>query len=704
MNGDGRIGVLLVDREPARLLPYRTALEALGAHAVKADCMAAALRHLRTSDIAVVLIAVDPPGTEGFDLAAAIRQQPHLDPTAIIFLNADHLSDQERMRGHGYGTVDIVALPVAPEILAGKVKVFTDLHHRTRRLEAINRDLEMRFAERTAALEASSQRLHESEARLRLAQDAGGIVSWEWEPATGAMIWSKGVAALLGLDSDDDCPLMATFLNLVVKGERDEVGRELWKALGTGLHYESEFHVIWPDGSVHCLAARANSITPEAGMPGRMIGVIFDVTQRRKATEVLNDLNNELERRVEERTLQLVQLQKSEALGQITGGVAHDFNNLLAAILANLELLQNRLTNDPASCKLIDSAIQGVDRGSTLTRRMLAFARRQDLASEPVDILGLLNGMTDLLQRSVGPLTQIETRLPLRVAPALIDPHQLELAILNLAVNARDAMPRGGTLTIAVAEEGLTDTNPLCLKAGRYVRLSVSDTGTGMDEATLSRATEPFFTTKEVGKGTGLGLSMVHGLVGQSGGTLRIRSRPGEGTTIDLWLPQIEAPAPCETVPPAHQPKSQSPSPTSSPRSCRLLLVDDDELVRMGMALVLEDIGYTVIQARSGHDALALLRQGQPVDVVLTDHAMPGMTGVQLIPEIKTLCPEVPVILATGFADIPDDAGMMATLSKPFTRHTLADTLARVMGFPQPERPKTASLLGRGRGLASRRS
>ena len=239
----------------------------------------------------------------------------------------------------------------------------------------------------------------------------------------------------------------------------------------------------------------------------------------------------------------LLQSQKMEAIGQLTGGIAHDFNNLLMAVLGSLELMRKRLPDDPKLLALLENAVQGAQRGSTLTKRMLAFARRQELKQEAIDIPELVRGMSDLLQRSLGPSVAIETRFPLVSKPVLGDANQLEMILLNLTVNARDAMPDGGQIVIAAREEVLRPGEGSRLKPGAYVCLTVRDTGIGMDEATLRRAMEPFFTTKGPGKGTGLGLSMVHGVAEQSGGWFTLRSRPGEGTTAELWLPVAEGQA-----------------------------------------------------------------------------------------------------------------------------------------------------------------
>jgi PAS domain S-box-containing protein len=381
----------------------------------------------------------------------------------------------------------------------------------------------------------------------------------------------------------------------------------------------------------------------------------------------------ETQQKLEETREALLQSQKLEAIGQLTGGIAHDFNNLLMAVIGSLELMRKRLPDDPKLRTLLNNAVQGAQRGATLTKRMLAFARRQELKHEPIDIPELVRGMTDLLQRSLGPSVLIETRFPLLSKPVLSDPSQLEMILLNLAVNARDAMPDGGQIVIATREEVLRPQDNSRLKPGPYICLTVSDTGTGMDEETLKRATEPFFTTKGVGKGTGLGLSMVHGVAEQSGGWFTLRSRKGEGTTAELWLPVAEG----QQVPAINRGKSVDA--VVDQASLVVLAVDDDILVLTNTLAMLDDLGHTGIAASSGKEALDYLRQQASVDLVITDFAMPKMNGLQLADAIKKEWPELPVVIATGFAEMePSSGSRLHKLLKPFTEAELSEVLVRI--------------------------
>jgi PAS domain S-box-containing protein len=401
-------------------------------------------------------------------------------------------------------------------------------------------------------------------------------------------------------------------------------------------------------------------IDPIRSPSGALLGfakVTRDLTERREAQAAL------------------FQSQKMEAIGQLTGGIAHDFNNLLTAVLGSLELVQRRIGDDPRIAPLVANAVQAAQRGANLTQRMLAFARRQNLRPVTVAIPELVNDMTDLLDRSLGPNISIAVRFPPTMGTVLADRNQLEMALLNLAVNARDAMPRGGAITIEAREQELAATNAFALRPGRYAVLSVIDHGEGMDEATLLRATEPFFTTKGAGKGTGLGLSMVHGLAEQSGGRFVLKSKPGEGTTASLWLPVSAAPARS-----AHPEAAPEGADFALKKSLAILAVDDDALVLINTAAMLDDQGHRVTMAYSGKEALKILRSGEAFDLLITDQGMPGMTGAELIATVRAERPDLPIVLATGYDELPTDTtGCVPRLLKPFMQGQLLEIVKRVV-------------------------
>ena len=429
-------------------------------------------------------------------------------------------------------------------------------------------------------------------------------------------------------------------------------------------------------GTAVVLATWHQQIVTYAVVAAMAAATLFSVTLlalRAAGQEVIAraDLVSEMARR-ETAEAALRQAQKMEAVGQLTGGIAHDFNNLLTAVLGNLELLAKRLPDDPRMRRYVEGALEGTQRGAGLTRRMLAFARRQELSFEAVDAQALIRGMSDLLERSIGPTVAIETRFPVRLAAARADPNQLEASLLNLVVNARDAMPKGGRILLSGREAAVGFGNPTGLAPGPYVVLGVSDTGEGMDAETLARATEPFFTTKPIGKGTGLGLAMVHGLATQSGGTLRIESEVGRGTTVEIWLPLAEP----EAKPPS-APTTRDAG--ACPRPFSILLVDDDRLVREGTSAMLEDLGHVVTAVNSATEAIEKLRGGAVVDLVITDYAMPGMNGLELTDRLRGLRPDIPVLLASGYADLSDEeAARLPRLAKPFTQSALAQAISEM--------------------------
>jgi PAS domain S-box-containing protein len=539
--------------------------------------------------------------------------------------------------------------------------------------------------------------LMESESLLQTALGAGHLGALELRLPEFELEASETCKASFGRKADDAFSyddLRAT----VHPDDRDMRQQVLDRTIETGKDYSIEYRTIWPDGSQHWVDVRARAVRAPDGKIKSLVGVSSDITAR-KTSEIerenlvaqlaaertaLAELTATLEQRVEERTAdlmkevaareraqeQLRQAQKMETIGQLTGGVAHDFNNLLMAVMGNLELLRKRIPNDPRLHRLIDGALQGAERGASLTQRLLAFARQQDLKAVPVDLGALIRGMIDLLERSLGPRVALRLDIPENLPPARIDANQLELAILNLAINARDAMQDGGSIDIRVAEH--KSGGDAALKAGDYLKVSVIDNGSGMSPETLKKAIEPFFSTKPVGKGTGLGLSMVHGLVIQLGGTLELSSVVGKGTTVTLVLP-VTTHAP-EVVSPEQLVRNVN-------RSAVILFVDDDPLIAMSTTEMLEDLGHQVIGANSARHALDIIKSGQPIDLMMTDHVMPGMTGIELAAASREVRPLLPILLASGYADLPEGAQLdLPRLAKPYHQDQLRDRLDQLLG------------------------
>ncbi|MEJ7934483.1 ATP-binding protein [Sphingobium sp. AN558] len=421
-----------------------------------------------------------------------------------------------------------------------------------------------------------------------------------------------------------------------------------------------------------------------AGEPAsNQLAVLFnDISERRRmegalreSEERLRRLNETLEERVAERTQALEktqdalrQSQKLESMGQLTGGVAHDFNNLLTPIVGSLDLLHRRGIGSDRERKLIEGAMQSADRAKTLVQRLLAFARRQPLQATAVDTAALVRDLADLIGSTCGPRVRLTFAIDDNLPPALADANQIEMALLNLAVNARDAMPNGGALTIGLAKESLAAVNAVGLPLGAYIRLTVTDTGIGMDKATMAKAIEPFFTTKGIGQGTGLGLSMVHGLAAQLGGALGMESMPGRGTTVSLWLPVSR----------------QQPTSLAAVNSIDLygvdrgtaLVVDDEDLVRASTVHMLGELGYEVIEADSAEAALTLLNDGPHVDLLVTDHLMPGLSGTDLAHQVRVHHPDIRVLVISGYAEGKGIAPDLPRLTKPFKQQDLAASLA----------------------------
>ena len=452
----------------------------------------------------------------------------------------------------------------------------------------------------------------------------------------------------------------------------------------TGAPYDVETRVKMKDGSWRWMHSRAMPRRDGSGTIIKWYGTTEDIHERKASEEDLRQIradlqrvNETLEARVEERTREhesalakLHEAQKLETLGQLTGGVAHDFNNLLTPVIGNLDLLRRRLPEGDKNHRLIDGALQAASRAGTLVQRLLAFARRQDLQARSVEIGGLLDGMSDLLQRSLGPTVNVRIDIQPDLPPAKVDPNQLELAILNLAINSRDAMPGSGTLIIEARAEHAAATGQL--ESGDYVRISVKDNGSGMSPDTLARAIEPFFSTKGVGQGTGLGLSMVHGLAAQLGGKLDIQSEPGKGTEAAIWLP-VSSEVPISD-------DSDDLVVTVAGQSATILLVDDEELVRIGTSEMLSDLGYEVMQAASGAEALRMLRSGVEVELLITDFLMPGMNGVALVEHAAALAPKMKMLLVTGYSTIAEGPGAhIPRLSKPFRQAELSRRVAEIL-------------------------
>jgi PAS domain S-box-containing protein len=534
--------------------------------------------------------------------------------------------------------------------------------------------------------------LRQSEECLRLAQEAGRISSWEVDLATGEATWIGSWRAVIG-DWGDEKPSQALFLRIVHPDDRERVGGAIGAALASDAPYDMQFRVVWPDGSVHWIVERGEVVRDGAGTPVRLRGIAFDVTARVEAETALARLNVELERRVEERTealrqeaaerrraeLQLHQAQKMEAIGRLTGGLAHDLNNKLQVISAQIDTSLRRLKGDPAVSKGLLSAAVAADRCAELITKLLAFARNDEASPEVIDVEEALVSITALLDRSLlGDSVELQLDLAPGLWPIEIDAGHFEAALVNLAVNARDAMAEGGTILISARNVSAGEARAIDPRlTGDCIEIQAVDSGVGIAPEHLDKVVEPFFTTKPPGKGTGLGLSQVYGLVNGAGGVLLFDSTPGEGTTVSLYIPRarvdarIGAPDPDEPIEDEALPA----------RRGTVLLVDDDVDVADAVKAVLAERGYRVDVATGADEALAAIER-RSVDLVLSDVTMPGgLSGVELAQAIRARRPGMPVVLITGNPRaLGDHDGEFPLVVKPITGRKLEEAIEREIG------------------------
>ncbi|UIY45687.1 PAS domain-containing hybrid sensor histidine kinase/response regulator [Methylobacterium radiotolerans] len=577
--------------------------------------------------------------------------------------------------------------------------------------EPADRQIAIIFNDVTARRDAE-ERLRASEAlareniqRVQLALAAGAIIgTWHWDIPTDRFTVDEGFANAFGLDpalGREGIPL-AQIVATVHPDDQAGLAAAIQEVIARGGSYAHQYRVLRADGRYYWIEANGRVDHADDGTPLSFPGVLLDVEERRAVEQerdrnaaALRALNDTLEQRVAERTAELMhaedqlrQSQKMEAVGQLTGGLAHDFNNLLAGIHGSLELMNTRISQGRIKDveKYMVAALGASKRAAALTHRLLAFSRRQTLDPKATDVNALVSGMVELIQRTVGPSIQVETVGMAGLWPALVDPSQLENALLNLCINARDAMPAGGRITIETGNKWIDHGagQRQDIPAGEYLTLSVSDTGTGMPPEVIAKAFDPFFTTKPLGQGTGLGLSMIYGFAKQSGGQVRIHSTEGEGTTVTIYLPrhkgkaeQDEARADGEPAPVAKAGET-------------VLVVDDEPTVRMLVTDVLSDLGYTAVEAADGAGGLKVLQSDARVDLLITDVGLPGgLNGRQMADAARVTRPDLKVLFITGYAENALlsngqlDPGM-AVLTKPFAVDTLAARIRELITQAAP--------------------
>ncbi|HEY3951682.1 response regulator [Phenylobacterium sp.] len=659
--------VLVVDDDERNGFAAVQALEGLDCEVVVVSSGEDALRRLLTDEFAVILLDLHMPGMDGFETAALIRGRKKTARTPIVFLTAIFRDEAHIFKAYSAGAVDMVFKPVDPFILRAKVSVFVDIYRRTEeahRLAAHRQWLLQENAKIEASKAQAERALRRSEAHQQAILTSLPIVfhARVAEPPFAPVFVSDSVETITGFPAERFVAEPGFGSSRIHPDDLARVVETVSAANQTG-SYACEFRWQCADGGYRWLSDQG-VLGPEYRDGDRegerqILGVIMDSTDRHTLEE------------------QLAHAQKMEAVGQLTGGVAHDFNNLLTVVLGNIEIMGRRAEDDARRAQRIDAIRLAAERGRDLTKQLLAFSRRQNLTPVAADVGELINRFAPLLRQAVGEAVVVELDLQAEPLWANVDVSQLEAALLNLAVNARDAMPDGGTLTISAA----TTAEPGDLPAGS-VRIAVKDTGVGMDLAVRERVFEPFFTTKEIGRGSGLGLSQVYGFVRQSEGQVRIESEPGHGACVEICLPAASAPARPTVVVPAPEAMVGG--------SEQILVVEDDAPVLRFSVDLLEGLGYAVVSATSANEALAILRRNPGIDLLFSDVVMPGgVNGIALSEVARREKPSLKVLLTSGFVGHRAfrERAAHAILDKPYEPRILAARIRALLDEPRKRPP-----------------
>lgn len=655
----GKAKILLVDDDERNLMALSELLKDI-AEVITATSGRQALRHLLKDDFAVILLDVFMPGMDGYETAGLVREREQTARIPIIFLSAVNKETEHLMRGYAMGAVDYVFKPVDPLILKSKVGVFVDLYNMRSQVEEKSiAEQKLRDANYKAELDRLQIARELQVTREREAAILRSIPILLYMESAGSQsrrpdFVSGDFTSMTGFDFDEAQKDPELWERRLHPEDRGRVLEAVNASRETG-RLSIEYRWQCADGSYKHFHDQAALVSEDTGSSPQFAGTLTDVTEQRL-----------LESR-------LIHAQKMDAIGQLTGGVAHDFNNLLSAVIGGIHLLERRVDFQEREQRIIDQMRHAAEQGAELVRRMMAFARKQDLNPTSVATSSLCKSVAGLVEHTLGGTITVDWHCPDEARNIYADKSQLELALVNLILNARDAMPNGGKVNIAMDNFELGMDDPESgLNAGQYIRISVSDRGQGIPDDLMSRVTEPFFTTKEAGKGTGLGLSMVAGFVQQSNGLLKIDSRPGGGTQIDLFLPATEQPA--------VDPKTYESSPVRSSGATKaVLLVDDDESVRTVLGEQLRELGFDVDEVGDGNSAIERLKSNGSYDVLLTDFAMPGMNGLDTINQAMIERPALRALLMTGYADEGAVAHMRETvpiIRKPINVGDLLGLLA----------------------------
>jgi signal transduction histidine kinase/two-component SAPR family response regulator len=657
--------ILIVDDDERNAYAAVEALSELGHDLVVARSGEEALKRLLVEEFALILLDLHMPGMDGYETAALVRSRKRNQHTPIVFLTAIFRDEAHIFQAYSAGAVDVVFKPIDPFILKAKVQVFVDLYLKTKEVErqsAYQQWLLDEHARVKADKARTEKALRQTEARQEAILKSLPIVfhSRSIEPPFAPQFISDSVHGITGFPAERFTSEAEFGTSRIHPDDVAMVVDRLSAAVRIG-HYSVEFRWLCADGQYRVLQDQGVVAPSDDGEVREIFGVILDATDRRSLEE------------------QLAQARKMEAVGQLTGGVAHDFNNLLTVVLGNIDILATRQEEDERRMRRIEAVRQAAERGRDLTGQLLAFSRRQHLTPVTLDVNRLIRDFAPLMRQAVGEAVTIDLELPEASLNTHVDSTQLETALLNLAVNARDAMPEGGRLLIATRRE------PGPPKLG-YVAIEIRDTGVGMAEDVRSRVFEPFFTTKDVGKGSGLGLSQVYGFVSQSDGEVRLESAPGEGTAFHLLLPASGAEA--------EVPRREGRVAKVVGGSERILLVEDDATVLALTLDVLSGLGYRVTTATNATEALAELHADPAIDLLFTDVVMPGgVNGLSLARTARELRPTLRVLLTSGFVgeDRAIDGREFPLLDKPYEAAVLATTLRKLLDRPERRPSKRAS-------------
>ena len=655
--------ILVVDDDPRNLIAVEEILRGPGIEIIKADSGEAALRQILKHDFAVILLDVQMPRLDGYEVAGLIRNRPRSSRVPILFLTAFNKDDMHVFRGYSAGAVDYVFKPIEPLILKSKVDVFVDLYRKT---EEIRRQGEEERRLLMENLRVRSEKL-KTEQALRRREEHQSIVleslpialytASVHEDHRQLHFTNESIERITGFPPKAFLESPDFWSSRLHPDDRDRVLNQLHDLTNQGA-VTLEYRWTCADGSERFFLDQTMLMHDDDGRPREFFGMWFDITERKQMEQ------------------NLLHASKLEAVGRLTGGIAHDFNNMLSVVIGNLDLLQRTIKGNPKAEPRVRMAMEGAQRCADLTHRLLAFSRRQPLQVSIIDVGALMPGLLELMRRTLGERINVSLQVEENIYPIEVDRAQLEAALLNLAVNARDAMPEGGDLSITIGTQTLDESK--IERPGDFVVISVRDTGVGMPPEVLQRVFEPFFTTKESGKGTGLGLSMVYGFVQQSHGYVEIDSAPNEGTTIRIFLPRANG-----TVEIPNDKQTSDTVPFGAGQT--VLVVEDNPAVRQVAISTLRSLGFDVIEADTGDAAATLLKANDRVRLVLSDVRMPGgLSGIDLARFIKSEKPDVQVLLTTGYVDGEETIEDIELLYKPYRATDLAEKIQALLDKPQP--------------------